>query len=160
MTVENENLKFAETALGRLLFLSLAVLTLFAINLFILQPIISRAVGPRAAQFVYIVIRILGLVGLAYALSKNAKRNRFQAISTVLLVGFIDQVLFKGIWVKRDMMVNPADWVGMEPTNAMIFLNMSIGYLAFTPVILILAFVGMESTRLTRDWKVKPDLPT
>lgn len=160
MTEESGNLSSAENSLSRLLTLCLGVLVIFALNLFVLQPLISRGVGPRAAQFFYIVIRIIGLVGLAYFLSKNAKRNRFQAVSTVLLVGFIDQVLFKSLWVKRDMGVNPADWIGMEPTNGMIFLNMSIGYLAFTPIILILAFVGMESTRLTRDWKVKPDLPT
>jgi hypothetical protein len=160
MTELTEDLKFSETALGRVLFLSLAVLILFAVNLFVLQPLISRGIGPRAAQFIYIIVRIIGLIGLAYSLSKNANRNRFQAVSTVLLVGFIDQVLFKSIWVKRDMLIHPADWVGMEPSNSMIFLNMSIGYLAFTPVILILAFVGMESTRLTRDWKVKPELPS
>ena len=82
-------------SLGRVFSLSAGILVLFALNLFVLEPIVTREVGPRAAQFVYIGIRILGLVGLAYGLAKNAKRNRFQTISTVLLIGFIDQVFLK-----------------------------------------------------------------
>ena len=140
-------------SLGRVFSLSAGILVLFALNLFVLEPIVTREVGPRAAQFVYIGIRILGLVGLAYGLAKNAKRNRFQTISTVLLIGFIDQVFLKGIWIKQDMAVHPADWDGFEPVNSVIFLNMAMGYLFFIPVVLILAFVGMESTRFRRDWK-------
>ena len=104
---------------------------------------------------IYILVRVAGLIFLAYGLAKNAKRNLFQVVSTVLLVGFIDQVFLKGIWIKQDMVAHPADWVGIEPTNSVIFLNMAMGYLFFIPIILILSFLGMESTRFKRDWKLR-----
>jgi len=141
--------------LGLVFAISAGILALFALNLFVLEPLISKGIGPRAAQLTYIVIRIVGLAGLAFLLAKNAKRNRFQTVSTVLLVGFIDQVFLKGMWIKQDMIVHPADWTGIEPTNAAIFINMAMGYLFFIPIILILAFVGMESTRFRREWKVQ-----
>jgi uncharacterized membrane protein YuzA (DUF378 family) len=139
--------------LSRVFALSGGILALFALNLFVLQPLIATGIGPRAAQMIYILIRVAGMIGLAYGLAKNAKRNRFQTVSTVLLVGAIDQVLLKGLWIKRDMGIHPADWAGFEPVNSVIFLNMAMGYLFFIPIILILAFVGMESTRFRRDWK-------
>ncbi len=142
-------------SLRRVFGLSLGVLGLFAFNLFELEPFLTRVSGPRAAQFAYILVRIVGLLGLAYGLAKNAKRNRFQTLSTVLLIGFIDQVILKGIWIKQDMAIHPAEWTGIEPTNAVIFLNMAMGYLFFVPLVLILAFVGMEATRFRRDWRVR-----
>ncbi len=141
--------------LGRLFALCAGVLGLFALNLFVLQPLFTQVIGPRAAQMVYIFLRVAGLIFLAYGLAKFARRNRFQTVSTVLLVGFIDQVFLKGIWVRQDMAIHPADWTGFEPTNSVIFLNMAMGYLFFIPLVLILAFLGMESTRFTRDWKLR-----
>lgn len=127
-------------------------IAIFAVNLFALQPVLIQLIGPRGAQFGYILIRIAALVWLARALAKNAKRNRFQVLSTVLLVGFIDQVLLKGIWVRHDMGLHPADWEGIEKSS--VFITMAMGYLFFIPIVLILAFVGMESIRFRRDWKV------
>lgn len=142
--------------LAWLIFLPLGVLALFAVNLFILEPIISRVVGPAAAQFSYIVLRVAGLVALAFGLARGAQRNRFQTISTVLLVGFLDQVFLKGLWVKRDLVANPVAWQGFEPTNAAIFVNLATGYLFFVPIVLILCFLGMEATRFKRDWTYRP----
>lgn len=139
-----------------LIILPLGILALFALNLFVLEPILSRLVGPKAAQFSYIIVRVIGLVALAFGLTRYALRNRFQTISTVLLVGLIDQVLLKGLWVKRDMALNPAAWEGFAPTNAAIFVNLSTGYLFFVPIVLILCFLGMEATRFKRDWTYRP----
>lgn len=127
-------------------------IAIFALNLFALQPVLIDLIGPRSAQFGYILIRIAALVWLARALAKNAKRNRFQVLSTVLLVGFIDQVVLKGIWVRHDMGIHPADWEGIEKSS--VFITMAMGYLFFIPIVLILAFVGMESIRFRRDWKI------
>ena len=145
--------KSSSENLIRLFSLCGGILAIFALYLFVLQPLVTTGVGPRAAQLVYIVIRVGGLILLAYLLAKDAKRNRLQVITTVLLVGFIDQVLLKGLWIKRDMAIHPADWVGFEPTNAAIFVNMAIGYMFFIPIVAIFAFLGMESTRFRRDWK-------
>lgn len=149
-TVES---RLTSESLRRVFIFSGGILVLFAINLFVLEPVFSKWIGPRAAQIVYIIIRIAGLVGLAYGLARDAKRNRFQTVTTVLLVGFIDQVILKGIWIRSDIAANPAAWVGVEPGNAAIFVNMAMGYLFFIPIILILAFVGMEATRFRREWK-------
>lgn len=140
-------------SLRRVFIISGGILALFALNLFVLEPVIHKLAGSRAAQVVYVLVRIAGLIGLAYALAKNAKRNRFQTITTVLLVGFLDQVVLKGIWIKRSMVADPAAWAGIAPENAAIFVNMAMGYLFFIPIILILAFVGMEATRFRSEWK-------
>ena len=150
---ERESLKSPAENLVRLFALCGGILGIFALYLFVLQPLLTAGIGPRAAQLIYIVIRVGGLMVLAYTLAKDAKRNRLQVLSTVLLVGFIDQVLLKGLWIKRDMAVHPADWIGFEPTNAAIFVNMAIGYMFFIPIVAIFAFLGMESTRFRRDWQ-------
>jgi hypothetical protein len=143
------------TSLGRVFALCAVVLIIFALNLFALQPFLMTTIGPRAAQTGYVLVRVLGILGLAFGLAKNAKRNRFQILSTVLLVGFIDQVFLKGIWIKHDMSVHPAAWAGIQPVNSMIFLNMALGYLFFIPLVLILAFFGMEATRFRKDWRAR-----
>jgi hypothetical protein len=149
------DLPATKSILGRVFALCGLVIAIFALNQFVFGPIFERSFGPRAAQGVYVLIRVIGLVALAFGLAKFAKRNRFQTLSTVLLVGFADQVVVKGFWIKQDIRVHPADWVGFEPTTASIFLTMSYGYLFFTPLILILAFVGMESTRFRSDWSLR-----
>lgn len=139
---------------ARTLLVSGGILALFALNLFVLQPLLTRGIGPGVAQVFYVLIRIVGLVFLAYVLTKNARRNRFQTLSTVVFIGFVDQVVLKGLWLKGEIVRNPADWTGIEPINSVIFLNMAMGYLFFIPVVLILAFFGMEATRFRRRWKV------
>lgn len=138
------------------IFLPLGILALFAINLFLLEPLLSRTLGPVAAQISYIVVRVAGLIALAFGLTRYAQRNRFQTVTTVLLVGFIDQVFLKGLWVKRDIAVNPTSWEGFAPNNAAIFVNLAAGYLFFVPIVLILCFLGMEATRFKRDWTYRP----
>ncbi len=135
--------------------LPIAIIALFALNLFVIEPLLNQAVGRAVAQTLYIVIRIVGLIGLAFGLAKFGQRNRFQTVTTTLLVGFIDQVLLKGLWIKRDIVANPEAWKGFEPTNAAVFVNMATGYLFFVPIVLILTFLGMESTRFRRDWSLK-----
>lgn len=129
------------------------LLVIFAINLFLLEGWMRTAIGPLAAQYVYIAIRVLGLGALAHGLTRYAFRNRFQVISTVLLVGFIDQVFIKGLRIKQDILANPGNWTGFEPTNAAIFVNMATGYLFFIPVVLIVSFLGMFSTHFMREWR-------
>lgn len=135
--------------------LPLGILSLFALNLFVIEPLL-RGISPVLAQLTYIGIRVFGLIGLAFGLTRYGQRNRFQTLSTVLLVGFIDQVFLKGIWIKKDLAANPAAWQGFEPTNSAIFVNMATGYLFFVPIVLILSFLGMEATRFKRDWTYRP----
>jgi hypothetical protein len=132
----------------------LGVLGLFALNLFAIEPLVHRVASPAAAQLLYVILRIVGFIGLAYGLTRYAGRNRFQVMSSVLLVGVVDQVLFKGFWLKRDMEIHPAAWQGFEPTNAAIFVTLAKSYLFFIPILLILSFLGMESTRFRRDWQL------
>src|SRR5690606_37864368 len=75
------------------------ILAFFALNQFLLGKWLEHAVGSRASQSLYVVIRVAGLIYLARALVLYAKRNRFQVLSTVLLAGFIDQVFIKGLWI-------------------------------------------------------------
>ncbi|MBC7386992.1 MAG: hypothetical protein H7301_12635 [Cryobacterium sp.] len=131
-------------------------IALFAANLFLLEPFMSKAVNPAFAGTIYTVVRILGLVFLGYALTRYAGRNRFQVISTVLLIGFIDQVFLKGLWVSRDTHLHPENWVGIDPSNAAIFVNMAMGFLFFIPIVLILSLLGIEATRFHREWTRSP----
>jgi hypothetical protein len=146
--------------LGRVFALSAAALVVFALNLFVLEPLLSRVLSPVASQIFYIGVRIFGMIVLAYALTRFAGRSRIQVFSTVLLVGFIDQVGLKTLWIHRDMRIHPAAWQGFEPTSASIFVNMATGYLFFIPIVLILCFLGTESTRFRKDWKLdEKELP-
>ena len=111
VTTDRTELEASRSSISRVFMLSGAVLVLFGLNQFLFGPLIEAGIGPRAAQMVYVLIRVSGLVALAYFLAKNAKRNRFQTLSTVVFIGFIDQVLLKGLWVKQDMGLHPAAWV-------------------------------------------------
>ncbi len=160
--IENEIVSAGEkeekrsSVLGWLLFLPLGILALFAVNLFILEPLINQAISPVVATMVYIIFRVLGLVLLAYGLARYAYRNRFQTMSTVLLVGFIDQVLLKGVRMKLYISENPSILQEFNPSNTSIFVNLAAGYLFFVPFVLIIGFFGMEATRFKRDWTYRP----
>ena len=134
---------------------TLGVLALFGLNQFVLGKAMEHLMGVRGSQFFYVIIRALGLIFLARALVLYAQRNRFQVLTTVLLVGFIDQVFIKGLWIQGDMRANPAAWQDFHPSNAALFVNLASGYLFMVPIVLILCFLGMESVRFRKDWSVE-----
>lgn len=132
---------------------SAAILALFALNQFVFGHWLEQVFNPRVSGFIYVLIRAFGLVYLGRVLVMHAGRNRFQVLSTVLFIGMLDQVAIKGAWILQDMRNNPAAWQDFHPTNAALFVNLATGYLFMVPVVLILSFFGMESTRIRR-WKV------
>lgn len=128
--------------------LSILAVVLFALNLFVLGPWMTQAVSAGAANITYLVIRLLVFIGLGFGLCRWGARNRFQTMSTVMLVAFLDQVLMKGLLLLRDARQNPAAWEGV--TEGAIFYGVSTGFLFFAPFVLILTFLGYELARYRR----------
>ena len=133
------------------LLISLAGLAILGFNLFFLTPFLTRSAGPGSAQIVYIVVRVLVFVGLGWCLTRYALRNRFQVLSTALLLGAIDQCVFKWFVVKHEIAQDPAGWAGV--TDATVAYNVATGFLFFAPFILLLGFLGVQLTVLGREWK-------
>ena len=127
------------------------VVAIFAFNLFVLGPYLTQSVNGGVANFAYISVRILSFVALAYALARFAKRNRFQTLSTVMGVAFVDQVILKWFLLHQDMKANPTQWDGV--TDGALFYGVSTGFLFFAPFVLLLAFLGFELIRFRQDWK-------
>jgi hypothetical protein len=143
-------IRLREKILSSSLTLCTFVVLLFAFNLFFLGPYLTQAVNGGVANITYIGIRLLGFVGLAYSLGKFARRNRFQTISTVMGVAFIDQVLFKWLLLHNDMKANPQQWDGV--TDGALLYGVSTGFLFFAPFVILLGFLGYELIRFRKDW--------
>jgi len=126
------------------------VVLLFAFNLFVLGPYLTQAVNPGVANITYIGIRLLGFIALGYSLGRFAKRNRFQTISTIMGVAFVDQILFKWILLHNDMKANPGQWEGV--TNGALLYGVSTGFLFFAPFVILLGFLGFELIHFRKAW--------
>lgn len=128
----------------------------FGLNIFVITPFLAAKVGPGFGNISYIVIRLVVFVGLAHLLGRFAQRNRFQTLSTVMVVAFMDQVVMKGVFI----LTNPEMSSALEGVSRTeVLYGVSTGFLFFAPIVLILAFAGYEMipARLRREkWKETP----
>lgn len=100
--------------------------------------------GPWIAA--YLAIRAAVYVGAAYGFIRHAGRRRFQALALVGLLGFLDQVVFKGVLMRATMQANPQEWAGVDPTA--VYFGLAVSYVYFFPIVLVMGFIG---TFLARD---------
>jgi uncharacterized membrane protein len=144
--------------------LSLAIiLPLFAVfclwvNLFFIGPVLVSHGYTTLNTLLYVGFRLVIFIALAFVLVRFVGRNRPQAMSSVLLVGAVDQVLLKGLWMQADVKAHPELWVGVKMDSQVMFTGLAQGYLFFVPFVLILAFLGTELTRFRADLKRERDL--
>lgn len=125
--------------LVRSLLFMVTSLAILALQYFVIGPNI-RENGLAVA--VYMGTRVLIGVGLGYLLTRYAERNRFQSVSSVVLVFLVDQVAFKGLWALQNQKVHPELWDNLSG-DALVS-GLASGFVSFMPVILVIAFVGTE----------------
>lgn len=116
-------------------------LLILAFNVFVLSPLISKNLGIVSGNIFYILVRILVLGTLAFALIRWAGKSRYQALTLVALIAFLDQVGFKFLTLYYDAQAHPESWPGFGVLP--IFHMLAMGYMSFLPVILVIAFAGV-----------------
>ncbi|RYZ72890.1 MAG: hypothetical protein EOP09_02575 [Proteobacteria bacterium] len=115
-------------------------LAFFALHIFVVGPHIQ---GKGLEVAVFMITRVLTGVILGYLLTRFAGRNRFQSVSSIILVFLIDQVIFKGVWALQDQKIHPELWEGLS--NQALFSGLASGFMFFMPVILVVGFIGTEA---------------
>lgn len=148
--------KLVSSPLSSTLTLCVLATLVFGLNIFVITPFLAEKIGTGIGNISYIVIRLVVFVGLAHLLGRLAQRNRFQTLSTVMVVAFMDQVVMKGIFILTNPGMSPA-LEGVSQTE--VLYGVSTGFLFFAPIVLILAFAGYEMipARLRREkWKETP----
>ena len=137
------------------LFLTLALpllgIAILAFNYFLVGPMLMARGYDALTKILYLVVRLVIFVGLGFTLARYAVRNRPQTLSAIFLVGAIDQILWKGLWLRHERLTHPAEWAGLSVDSTGLFIGLAQGYLFFTPFVLILGFLGVELTRFRAE---------
>lgn len=134
---------------GRVLwFLALAIL---AANQFVVARAVGGWASETAANYVYVLVRILVFFGLALLLTRWTGFRRFRALSAVGLLVAVEHIGFRLILVLQDYRANPAEYA--EGLTGPIF-GLMMSYIIGLPVVLLIAFLG---TSLGAQGKVQAE---
>ena len=118
----------------------LAAIAILEVGLFVIGPVLLKSSSPNAADAFYVIVRVATIVTFSFLCVRRYKKEMYGALSLTGLLIFIDQVIFKSIWIVLAMKKDPAAWEGVD-TRAALF-NSAFSYVVSLPVILLLAFVG------------------
>lgn len=119
-------------------------IALLGLNLWGVAPLLTRFAGEMPANVTYLILRISIFFLLGASLTVWAGRKRVQAISLVSLAAFFDQVIWKGLWIGREL-----------PWGTLV-VNLMMSYALFLPLVVVLSFVGAEAGEAAaRRWKWK-----
>lgn len=122
--------------------LSLGAVLLLAFNLFVMTPMLIQSWSQGGASFLYLAVRVLVFIGLAFGLTRFGMRTRYQTISTVMLIALIDQVVFKALTLMSDLPEGI--------TFGTMIIGIGTGFMFFSPVVFILGFLGVELGKLKK----------
>jgi hypothetical protein len=118
----------------------LIALALLETGLFVIGPVLQNWGNTNLANGFYILLRVVTIVGFSFLLVRKHRHEIYGALSLTGLLIFIDQVIFKSLWIVLEMKRDPAAWQGVD-TKAALF-NSAFSYIVSLPVILLLAFIG------------------
>lgn len=120
------------------------VLALFALNIFVLSPLVLKLFGPFAANASFIVIRMGALFAFSFWLAAAQDLKRWSVIRSASFVMFIEQVAFKAIHFAILGLPNtgqgPATWDG-------VLFGLAFAYVLFSPVMILVGFVASEAAK-------------
>ena len=133
--------------------MSFTVLSVFVLvaNLFWMTPFFAQKLSVGASSFIYLTLRVVTFIAFGFALTRFAKRTRYQTLSTVMLVALLDQVVIKAIQIQMDQKANPEIWAQMDVSTQAIWVGLGTGFLFFAPVVLVLGFLGVELGRIKKS---------
>lgn len=131
--------------------LLLSALSILGGSLFIMAPIFTKSFGPEVANLLYILVRVVTIVGLSFLLVKMLGKSRFQAVGSTVWVVLIDQTFFKVLLLQQELKADPKAWEGVT-MDGMIYGTLS-SFAVFLPVIILLAVMGAQLTKLSSEWK-------
>jgi hypothetical protein len=112
--------------------------------LFLIGPVLQ-------SEAMYVALKIMTILMFSFVCARIHKKSLYGVLSGAGLLIFLDQVLFKSIYLWWDFRKNPAAWAGVDPLGA-IYAS-AFSYIVFLPVVLILAFVGAFAGSYSRDRK-------
>lgn len=134
-------------------FWTLMILTLFALNTFVLNEYLVRYTSFEFMSVIYILLRLFAFIFLAFALSYYCERKRLQVISQVLLVAFIDQCVFKFFIMRRMLQLDPSLSPEASQSASAIFFTLAASFIAFMPIVILISFFGYYLPKLKEEWQ-------
>src|ERR1700741_4182480 len=84
------------------------------VGLFVIGPALQSSVSANAADAFYVVLRLVTIVSFSFLCIRRYKRDSSGALSLTGLLIFIDQVIFKSLWIWLSMKKDPAVWQGVD----------------------------------------------
>jgi len=140
---------------GQLFWVLLAIVVL-ALQLFILWPFLRGKFPETTLNWIYFISRLFVFLGLGYVFGVHLGLKRVRVFASIMFVGFVDQVVMKWIFTRQDMALHPEAWKDIpfagSPFN--LLFGLTQGFLYFLPILMILAFFGMEFGKFLR--KTRP----
>jgi len=124
----------------------LLALGILGLNLFVVGPWVSSQLGEGAGNILYVILRVAVIIGLSFFLVHRVGKGRFQAMTLTAVLMLMDQVGFKALWLKQQMMAQPDLWKDVDFSSAVFGLLMS--YVFFVPMVLLFAWIGAEFQKL------------
>ena len=109
-------------------------LAVLEIELFVIGPVFQSNV-------LYIAIRVATIFAFSFICVRSFKKNLYETLSLAGLLIFVDQVLFKSLWLVLEFQRNPKAWAGVDRTAALF--SSAFSYIVFLPAVLILALLGV-----------------
>lgn len=118
----------------------LSALGILELGLFVIGPALQNSMGPGAANLVYILMRVIAIAGMSFFAMHHFRGNLFKSLSLTGFLMFLDQVLFKSLWLSFEFKNNPKAWEGVELSSAIY--NSAFSYIVSLPIILLIGFLG------------------
>jgi hypothetical protein len=127
------------------------ILAILALNVFLISPQVTRFFGEIYGSLIYILIRLVCVLAFSRWASMLLNQQRMAVVRWTTLLVFIDQVLFKAIFLWLDIQGNPSSWQGVDLKAA--YYGLFLSYIISVPFVVLLAFVGAElsSVRLRKS---------
>jgi hypothetical protein len=118
----------------------LVFLGILEAGLFLIGPALQNAFGPNIGNVFYVVLRVVSIVLFSYLCVRVYRRSIYGALSTAGFLVFLDQAVFKSLWIWIQFRTHPEAWQGIDLKGALY--GTAFSYIVFLPLILALSFVG------------------
>jgi hypothetical protein len=108
---------------------------------------VNLALSAHVTSAGFYVVARLGIILLfAFAACRFGTMTRSKALVWAAFLGFLDQVIFKGVFLTLEFKKDPTVLQGHQLWEA--YTGLTLSYVMFFPFVLLLAFLGTELAKV------------
>ncbi len=109
-----------------------------AANFFWIGPHARAAMGEMWGNTIFVLVRSIVILGLAFVLVWALGKRRFQALGAVAALELVDHAVFRLIWLRQQS--GSPEWDG-------VIMGLMMSFMVAFPMVVLLAFAGAELGR-------------